>query len=95
MLKFTHKVMVRESVVAKCERHPRYNPEKDGRAGIKGGCSTCYSLYDLLEARKQMDTAVREFVRRAGPWARARGTRKRRVSADTTPQVAEQPEVQR
>lgn len=95
MLKFIQKVAVRESVVAKCQRHPRYNPEKDGRAGIKGGCSTCYSLYDLLEARESLDAAVHEFVRRAGPWARPRGSRKRRVPEDTTPQTAEQPEVQR
>ena len=95
MLKFTHKVVVRESVIAKCERHPRYNPEKDGRAGIKGGCSTCFSLHDLLESRKNLDAAVREFIRRAGPWSRPRGSRKRRTAADSTSQVSEQPEVQR
>ena len=78
MLKFTHKVQVRERVVARCDRHPRYNPEKDGRAGIKGGCSACWSLYDLLDARLKLDAAVREFLRRAGPWAQPRAIRKHR-----------------
>ena len=44
MFQFTYKLKVAERVKAKCERHPRYNPEREGRGGIKGGCSTC-SLY--------------------------------------------------
>jgi len=83
MLKFTHKVQVRERVVAKCERHPRYNPEKDGRAGIKGGCSACWSLYDVNEARNNLDEAVREFLRRAGPWTRPRAPRQRRTAPES------------
>lgn len=50
---------------AKCERHPRYNPEREGRGGIKGGCSTCFSLFDLHQARLSLDAAHREFLRRA------------------------------
>ena len=46
MLQFSYKLKVSERVKAKCARHPRYNPERDGRGGIKGGCSTCFSLYD-------------------------------------------------
>ena len=40
MLQFTYKLKLTERVKAKCCRHPEYNPEKDGRAGIRGGCST-------------------------------------------------------
>ena len=36
MFKLSYKLTVRERVQGKCDRHPRYNPEKDGRAGIKG-----------------------------------------------------------
>ena len=68
MYQFTYKLKVTERVKAKCERHPRYNPERDGRAGIKGGCSTCYSLLSLLQARQALDVAHREFLRRAAPW---------------------------
>jgi hypothetical protein len=32
MLQFTYKLKVTERVKGKCSRHPRYNPEKDGRA---------------------------------------------------------------
>jgi len=35
MLKFVYKQKIRERVNAKCQRHPRYNPELDGREGIK------------------------------------------------------------
>ena len=68
MYQFTYRLKITERVKAKCERHPRYNPERDGRAGIKGGCSTCYSLFSLLQARQALDVAHREFLRRAAPW---------------------------
>jgi hypothetical protein len=48
MFQFNYRLKVAERVKAKCERHPRYNPERDGRGGIKGVCSTCFSLFDLL-----------------------------------------------
>ncbi|WP_263385548.1 hypothetical protein [Granulicella arctica] len=70
MFQFSYKLKVAERVKAKCERHPRYNPERDGRNGIKGGCSTCYSLYDLHQARLMLDSAHREFLRKAIPWTR-------------------------
>jgi hypothetical protein len=85
MLKFNYKLTVKERVKAKCPRHPGYNPERDGRRGIKGTCTACYSLYDLLEARNKLDAAVREFVRRAGPWAVAREPRRKK------PQSLEEP----
>ena len=71
MFQFTYKLKVAERVKAKCERHPRYNPERDGRGGIKGGCSTCFSLYDLHQARLMLDSAHREFLRKAIPWTRS------------------------
>ncbi len=89
MLKFTYKQTIREWVTAKCDRHPRYNPEKDGRGGIKGGCKGCYGLYDLHQARLKLDAAIHEFVRRAGPWSRPRERRKGKSStaAIETPEV--------
>jgi hypothetical protein len=75
MLQFNYKLKVSERVKAKCERHPRYNPERDGRGGIKGGCSTCFSLFDLRQARLSLEAAHREFLRRALPWTRVRRSR--------------------
>jgi hypothetical protein len=73
MLEFTYKLNVKERVKAKCPRHPRYNPEKQGRGGIIGGCSTCNDLLDLLDARKKLDAAAREFSRRVDPWVVGKG----------------------
>jgi|GEM_PF-836941 len=70
MLEFTYKQTIRARVAGKCDRHPRYNPEKDGRAGIKEGCSTCFSLYDLHQSRLKLDAALHDFIRRSGPWSR-------------------------
>jgi hypothetical protein len=76
MLQFTYKLKITERVKGKCNRHPRYNPEKDGRAGIRGACSCCFSLYDLYQARVALDVAQREFIRRAAPWTRPRERRR-------------------
>ena len=65
MFQFSYKLTIAERVKTKCERHPRYNPERDGRGGIKGGCTTCFSLYDLHQARLTLDSAHRDFLRRA------------------------------
>jgi hypothetical protein len=72
LLKFTYKLNVKERVRAKCPKHPRYNPELHGQGGIIGGCSTCSDLCDLLDARKKLDAAAREFERRAGAWVVAK-----------------------
>ena len=69
MFQFTYRLKVAERVKGKCKRHPRSNPERDGRGGIKGGCSACFSLYDLQQARLVLDAAHRDFLRKAGPWA--------------------------
>jgi hypothetical protein len=82
MLQFTYKLKITERVKAKCSRHPRYNPEKDGRAGIRGACSGCFSLYDLHQARIALDAAQREFIRRATPWARPREPRRIKSASD-------------
>jgi hypothetical protein len=85
MFQFNYKLKVAERVKAKCERHPRYNPEREGRGGIKGGCSTCFSLFDLYQARLSLDAAYREFLRRALPWTRVR-------RSHTNPQLPKQDE---
>jgi len=72
MFQFNYKFKVSERVKAKCDRHPRYNPEREGRGGIKGGCSTRFSLFDLHQARLSLDAAHRKFLRRAVPWTRIR-----------------------
>jgi hypothetical protein len=34
MLRLQYKLRLNERITAKCSRHPRYNPEIDGRGGI-------------------------------------------------------------
>jgi hypothetical protein len=89
MLQFTYKLKITERVKGKCSRHPRYNPEKDGHAGIRGACSCCFSLYDLNQARMAWDAAQREFIRRATPWARPRVTHRKRETKATAGEILE------
>jgi hypothetical protein len=73
VLQFAYQLTVKKRVKAKCPRHPKYDPAKQGRGAIVGGCSTCSDLLDLLEARTKLDAAAREFERRAGPWVVVKG----------------------
>lgn len=83
MLKFSYRKTIKERITAKCARHPRFNPEKEGRNGIKGGCGTCWTLFDLHQARLRLDAAIREFERKAAPWGVIAKRRKPEVHADT------------
>lgn len=47
---------------ARCPKHPKYNPEKDGEAGLKGGCDKCFALLDAHMASKKF-LAVLDAVR--------------------------------
>jgi hypothetical protein len=76
MFQFTYKLKITERIKAKCKRHTRYNQERDGRGGIRGGCSACFSLFDLHQARLSLDAAHREFLRRAIPWSKVRQPRR-------------------
>jgi hypothetical protein len=86
MLKFNYKQKINERIKAKCAKHPRYNPEREGRGGVKGGCTTCWQLYDLYQARVRLDAAVGDFLRRAVPWSAAvkRRAKAASQSAETT-----------
>jgi hypothetical protein len=68
LLKIRYDERIRERVNAKCPRHPRYDPESEGKNGVRDRCSTCYSLLAIHEARLELDSAIREFHRRAAPW---------------------------
>jgi hypothetical protein len=49
MFQFNYKLKLAERVKVKCERHPRYNPERDGR----GGSAVSSALYGRLLRRQQ------------------------------------------
>ena len=51
MMSFTYRLKVRESVKAKCPRHPRYNPEHDGAGAIRDGCRYSVALYELYAGK--------------------------------------------
>jgi hypothetical protein len=40
----------RLSYSGKCPRHPRFDPVKDGRGGVRAGCLVCDSLCGVAEA---------------------------------------------
>jgi hypothetical protein len=68
MFRLKYKRIIQENIRGRCDRHPRYNPETNGKAGITDKCSTCYSLLDLHLSRLSLEDAIRDFERRAAPW---------------------------
>lgn len=49
---------------AKCKKHPRYDPQKEGEAGVKGGCAICLGLWNLyLSIQNFATSSAGEFVK--------------------------------
>ena len=76
MFQFSYKLKIVKRVEAKCERHPRYNPERDGRGGIRGGCTTYFTLFNHHQARLTPTLHTRTSWR-AIPWTRTIKPRRR------------------
>lgn len=80
MLQFIYKLKISVRVKAKCDRHLRYNPEREGREGVKGECPTCITHFDLHQAKLSLDAAHRDFLRKAEPWTLVRQPRSKSPS---------------
>lgn len=37
------------SIKISCPHHSRYNPERDGEAGIRGACKHCTSIFRIYQ----------------------------------------------
>jgi hypothetical protein len=61
MLRLTTKLKIRSKITVKCEKHPRYNPEKDGKGGVRGACSTCLHMYTIFNTHRMMMELVKDF----------------------------------
>ena len=46
----------------KCPRHPRFDPDLDGRGAIKGECEKCTALAEIHSHHVQMLALMRGFV---------------------------------
>jgi hypothetical protein len=59
MFKMAFRVVYR--IKGRCSRHPAYNPVKDGKGGVKGGCSECDALFNAYRAYLAFREAIEEF----------------------------------
>lgn len=71
MLRISYKLRLNESVRAKCERHPAYDPSEAGKDYIADRCSTCKEIFDVYEAKVSLDRAVKTFLMRVEPWRKS------------------------
>jgi hypothetical protein len=76
MLKFRIDVRVRETLKAKCPRHPKYDPSADEKLHTESGCSACSDIRALQTSRVALEDAVRAFERRSYQWRVASLNRK-------------------
>lgn len=54
-------ISVRFKFHGRCEKHPRFNPARDGIGGIKGGCHTCHQLHRIWAAVEHAKSAAAWF----------------------------------
>ena len=48
----------RLSYSGKCPRHPRFDPLRDGRGGVRAGCRVCDALCGVAEAVAQVRAKI-------------------------------------
>jgi hypothetical protein len=68
MLEFRIDVRVKESVKARCSRHPKFDPSVDEKMNSEPGCSICADIRALEASRIALEKAARSFERRAYQW---------------------------
>jgi hypothetical protein len=61
MLRLNTKLTIKSRIAIKCDKHPRYNPEKEGRDGVRGGCARCFYLHAVYNTRQSMVNAVKDY----------------------------------
>ena len=49
---------VKVSYSGRCSMHPRFNPLKDGRGGVRAGCRVCDALCGIADAAAAVRTKV-------------------------------------
>lgn len=53
-------------VRAKCERHPGYDPAKEGQGGIRAGCRRCEALLEVYlstyDALRNVETEAAQLL---------------------------------
>jgi radical SAM superfamily enzyme len=63
-----------------CPKHTHYNPERDGRSAIRGGCLMCEHLAFMFYY-------VTQFEREAHSFQQLREERKRQRAPGTPPRI--------
>jgi hypothetical protein len=81
VLKLNCKLRMNQTIRAKCERHPDYDPSTAGRDYINDRCATCKGILDLYESKLSLEKAAKNFERRAGFWQRSKRSTKAATAA--------------
>jgi hypothetical protein len=55
---------IKIAIGIKCKRHPRFDPERQGEADVKGGCMSCLRLLRICiyghATQRQLETYAAE-----------------------------------
>ena len=79
MMKLVVNLKLKHRVKHTCPKHPRYSPERNGQAGIMGGCTECSRMFSLYRAKIAVEAAIRDFESQANDFS----TEKNRPMATT------------
>jgi hypothetical protein len=89
MLRFKVEHRIKESVRAKCPRHPKFDPSVDQNMYSEPGCSVCADLRRLQESRIALEDMIKGFERRVFQWQASnisKPTKRQEPPASTTRQ---------
>jgi hypothetical protein len=72
LLRLKIKTKINSRVEVKCEKHRLYNPEKDGRGGIKGNCARCLHLLAIYNTFLQFTNGLRDYQQMTAPYEKVK-----------------------
>lgn len=86
MLRLKTKINFRSRVAIKCERHTRYNPEKDGKGGIVASCLRCYHLFQIFNTWQILQNSLRDYQQLTASYELVK-PRTRKVATETSQEL--------
>lgn len=55
-------MQIKLRIKIKCNAHPKYNPDKDGEAGIRGGCGICASMLEVSKMHQKLTRSALDVI---------------------------------
>lgn len=87
MIKLRLDLKLKSRLQLRCDKHPRYNPERDGIKGYKAQCKTCEQVSNLFLLWQRVRNTVAEYEVATKPFETCKPAMRRAKATGTSPEL--------